>query len=183
MLRVLSFSFALLLAGGAAALAGPAGYLRQGPPQPLRFARALIPPPPVNELILALGKPVPGEESGATNELSAPMADADLPDHLKSAIEDLISKPAASPAATVVDTAQAPAAETATSSLPLPEVVPPVAPPPEVASQLGELLLLFKNNRRDSGRGDAAVVVAPPTFLPPQSMTPAPSSRAVYRSQ
>ncbi len=171
----------LLAVAPVAVPAGSDGYLRQGPPPPLRLARALIPPPPVNELILALGRRVEPAIASPTNEFSARLSGGQLPAHLHAAIQDLISKPAL--AGTVVDTAASSPPDSAAPELPLPGLNPPVAPPAEMANHLGELLLLFNNGRRDGGRGNSAVVVAPPSFLPPQSSQPAPSSRAVYRSQ
>lgn len=181
MRRTLSYSMLLLAVATVAVQAGADGYLRQGPPPPLRLARAPIPPPPVNELILALGRPVEPAVALPTNEPAILPSGGGLPAHLQAAIQDLISKPA--PAATVVDTAASPPPEAAAPELPLPGLNPPVAPPADMANHLGELLLLFNHSRRDSGRRNSAVVVAPPAFLPPQAGQPAPSSRAVYRSQ
>lgn len=158
------------------------GYLRQGPPAVLRLAKALIPPPPVNELILALGKPPTTSEVAPTNEVPAAVAGMEPPLHLQPVIEELISKPA--DVGTVVDTASPTvASQPVPEQLPVPEVSPSAAASPDAVDQLGEILFLFNGNRRGNGRGDPAVVVAPPTFLPPQSAQPAPSSRAVYRSQ
>lgn len=179
MSRALPSLLALLLAVPGSMLTGADGYLRQGPPPPLRFAKALIPPPPVNELILALGKPPQTDSLTPTND--TPEVAAALPTHLQPFIEDLISRPA--PVTTVVDTAAPTVASTPDSPPPLPEISAPTPPPADMANQLGELLLLFNGNRRGNGRGDPAVVVAPPTFLPPQTVQPAPSSRAVYRTQ
>jgi len=182
MSRLLPLLIALPLAGLVTECAGADGYLRQGPPAALRFARAQIPPPPVNELILALGKPPPADATAPTNDAPATRAGRELPPHLQAMIEELISKPAR--AETVADTTAPAVASTPDSEpLPLPELSPPTPPPADMASQLGELLLLFHGNRRGNGRGDPAVVVAPPAFLPPQSVQPAPASRAVYRSQ
>ncbi len=181
MSRSPSMLVALLLAGALSASAGADGYLRQGAPVALRFSVAMIPPPPVNELILALGQPVLVEESAATNEPPAQLAGDGLPVPAEGEPDESGSEPAGTPI--VVDTLAA-TNQVASATPPyLPELDPPVVPPTGLANQLGELLLLFNNDRRGGGRSQPAVVVAPPTFLPPQSIQPTPSSRAVYTSE
>lgn len=182
MLRLRSYLAVLVTVGSTSMYADVDGYLRQGPPAVLRLAKALTPPPPVNELILALGKPPTTSEVAPTNYASATLTNADLPLHLQPVIGELISKPA--DVGTVVDTASPTvASQPVPEPLPLSEVSPAPTASPDAVDQLGEILFLFNGNRRGNGRGDSAVVVAPPTFLPPQSAQPAPSSRAVYRSQ
>lgn len=182
MSRLHTYLAVLVSAGTTSLRADADGYLLQGPPAALRLAQALIPPPPVNELILALSKPPATSEVAATNDVPAAMADTEPPLHLQPAIEELISKPA--DIGTVVDTASPTvASQPVPDPLPVPEVSPAAAASPDAVDQLGEILFLFNGNRRGNGRADSAVVVAPPTFLPPQSTQPAPSSRAVYRSQ
>ncbi len=171
----------LLLAGAPAAAAGTDGYLRQGPPLALRFAQALIPPPPVNELILALGKP-PVVAEPEVNGAPADSNLAGLSDRLRAVIQDLISKPAAASTGTTVDTA----APTVASEAPGPEeILPQTAFATEAPIDAGDIvgvMELFETNRRNRGQRNTAVIAAPAAFLPPQPQTPAPSSRAVYTS-
>jgi hypothetical protein len=98
---------------------------------------------------------------------------------LRSAIEVLL--PMAGPANPVVVVDTAPAPEPEPDPLEIITSQSPVVAPPAGAGQLGELLMLF-NNRRDAGTRNAAVIVAPPIFQPPQT-TVGPPSRAVYRTQ
>lgn len=165
--------FLLLLSGALLTQAGQDGYLRQAPPLRLRVAEPLLPRPAVNERILALGKPVevPAAET-VTAEAEVPVP-AEEPGEGGSAPEPI-----------VVDTAPSDGTPgTAVGPLPAElEVVSPVGSEVEAARRLTEILSIFNTPGESRGSNRSTVIVAPPTFLPPQPVGSGPPSRAVYRS-
>lgn len=187
MSRLYLLSFLLAVQGFA--LAGTDGYLRQGSPGTLRIAKALPPPPPVDELILALDKP-PVTETEKPATAPSPSPSSGLSDELKAVIDDLISKPAPARTDLTVDTAApvpAPSPATAAPVDPVPNVpgvdaLPPDNPQAEAARDLSDILTLFNTGNARRNRDRTTVMVAPPVFLPPQPAASGPPSRAVYRS-
>lgn len=171
------------------------GYLRQTAPTQLRFAKLLPPPPPVNELILALDKP---PTSAAPNADEAGGKSNETPTYLDPVIDNLIRVPAPLRTRVVVDTDN-PTNTAASAGLKDPDppmndipVVPGVDPLPQEDSQVEaaknwvDILKIFNQNtaqrRRDNQGTSSTVVVTPPVFLPPQPAASAPPSRSVYRS-
>jgi hypothetical protein len=179
----------LFLAAGGIAVAGPDGYLRQGPPAALRFAERLPSPPPVNEVILAWNKP-----PVADPEIEEPTEDERLltvlPVYLERVIDDLIRQREGRPTGVTNDTAQPPvdatsvvsSAELLEQNIPGVDVPTPGNTPAEEAQHLSKILGIFHAGNQGGGTRKPTVVVAPPVFLPPQPVSSGPSSRAVYRS-
>lgn len=179
----------LLIAAQGLVLAGSDGYLRQGSPGTLRIAKALPPPPAVDELILALDKPAV-TDAEKTETTPSPSLSSKLSDELKAVIDDLISKPAPARTDLTVDTADpvpAPAPATAAPVDPVPNVpgvdaLPPDNSQAEAARDLSDILTMFNTSSARRNRDRTTVTVAPPVFLPPQPAASSTPSRAVYRS-
>lgn len=163
--------------------AGTEGYLLHGAPVPLRFFKPhLPPPPPVNELILAMDRPPapagqhPDEDPEGIGPRPPGLMAFNDPYNLSALLTD--RAPQRPP--TVVNSAggEDPYSELKYPEIPTSNVVPQVSE----AEALEKLLLLY--GVRDSGpsrRGnDVVVPVAAPVFTPPQPVS-SPSSRATYK--
>ncbi|HAV61188.1 MAG TPA: hypothetical protein DCY13_02345 [Verrucomicrobiales bacterium] len=167
-----------LMLVAATAAADTHGYLRSGSAPAIRLAAVLPARPLVNQEILALSlppKPVAEEaETAPTEPESTLYLDEAITALITERINALNARLTAVEAVTVT-------AEPPPDRLPLPDSPAlPRSTSVNEAQQLAELLRLFKPVGGGSGTSEkSAVIVAPPSFLPPQS-SPSPTSRATY---
>lgn len=163
--------------------AGTEGYLLHGKPPPLRFFMPhRPPPPPVNELILAMDRPPvePVTEPETLHEDTGPVPPGMMAFNDPYNLSSLLTTPPPERPATIVNTAGGadPYAELKYPEIPASSIVPQVSE----AEALEKILVLYglKGGDPSLRKNNVVVPVAAPVFTPPQPVN-APSSRATYK--